>query len=139
MRNCSEKKSLNRARPLQRQPREGCQILGRAVEVIGDWQKVKNGELSAAELRKEKINTHAVVLRALGGIGRTLLEKYPHDWQTKLKLLERIDWRKSVGNNANPLWDAVCITAGSVVSNRQARAATLAVLLRELEDSPREE
>ena len=60
------------------------EILKRAVEywtelskIIGDWQKVKNGELSAAELRQEKINTHAVVLRALGGVGRTLLEKYP--------------------------------------------------------------
>ena len=103
---------------------------------MGDWQKVKSGELSAAELRQEKINTHAVVLRALGGVGRVLLEKYPHDWQRKLKLLERIDWRKSVGNSANPLWDAVCITAGSVVSNRQARAATLAVLLREIGESP---
>jgi hypothetical protein len=30
----------------------------------------------------------------------------------------------------------VCITAGSVVSNRQARAATLAVLLREIGESP---
>ena len=118
-------------------------ILKSAVEywtelskIMGDWQKVKNGELSASELRQEKINTHAVVLRALGGVGRTLLEKYPHDWQKKLKLLERIDWRKSVGNRANPLWDAVCITAGSVVSNRQARAATLAVLLREIGESP---
>ncbi len=104
------------------------EILKRAVEywtelskIIGDWQKVKNGELSASELRQEKINTHAVVLRALGGVGRTLLEKYPNDWQRKLRLLESIDWRKSVGNGANPLWDAVCITAGSVVSNRQAR------------------
>lgn len=119
------------------------EILKRAVEywtelsrIIDDWQKVKGGELSAAELRQEKINTHAVVLRALGGVGRILLEKYPHDWQRKLKLLERIDWRKSVGNSANPLWDAVCITAGSVVSNRQARAATLAVLLREIGESP---
>jgi DNA sulfur modification protein DndB len=119
------------------------EILERAVEywtelskIVGDWQKVKKGEFSAAELRQEKINTHAVVLRALGGVGRTLLEKYPHDWQRKLKLLERIDWRKSVGNSANPLWDAVCITAGSVVSNRQARAATLAVLLREIGESP---
>jgi DNA sulfur modification protein DndB len=105
-------------------------------KIIGDWQKVKNGELSASELRQEKINTHAVVLRALGRIGRTLLEKYPEDWQAKLKLLENIDWRKSVGSSANPLWDAVCITAGSVVSNRQARAATLAVLLREIGESP---
>ena len=118
-------------------------ILKRAVEywtelskIIDDWQKVKSGELSASELRQEKINTHAVVLRALGGVGRILLEKYPHDWQRKLKLLERLDWRKTVDSSANPLWDAVCITAGSVVSNRQARAATLAVLLREIGESP---
>ena len=39
-------------------------------------------------------------------------------------------------SSANPLWDAVCITAGSVVSNRQARAATLAILLREIGESP---
>ena len=117
-------------------------LLNTAVEywtelskIIGDWQKVKNGELSASELRQEKINTHAVVLRALGGIGRTLLAKYPEDWQGKLKLLEKIDWRKSIGGSANPLWDDVCITAGSVVSNRQARAATLAVLLREIGES----
>jgi DNA sulfur modification protein DndB len=105
-------------------------------KIIGDWQKVKNGELSASELRQEKINTHAVVLRALGGVGRTLLAKYPEGWQEKLKLLEKIDWRKSVGSSANPLWDDVCITAGSVVSNRQARAAALAVLLREIGESP---
>jgi len=119
------------------------EILKTAVEywtelsqIIGDWQKVKNGELSASELRQEKINTHAVVLRALGGVGKTLLEKYPGDWRGKLKLLERLDWRKTVNRSANPLWDAVCITAGSVVSNRQARAATLAVLLREIGESP---
>lgn len=119
------------------------ETLERAVEywtevakIIDDWKKVKNGELSAADLRQEKINTHAVVLRALGGVGRTLLEKYPQGWQQKLKLLERIDWRKSVDSSANPLWDDVCITAGSVVSNRQARAATLAVLLREIGESP---
>src|SRR5207248_3974198 len=100
------------------------EVLKTAVEywtelskIIGDWQRVKNGELSASELRQEKINTHAVVLRALGGVGRTLLEKYPHDWQRKLKLLERIDWRKYVGTSANPLWDAVRVTWLSVRSN----------------------
>jgi len=119
------------------------EILQRAVgywtelsEVMGDWQKVKNGEQSASDLRQEKINTHAVVLRALGGVGRILFEKYPQDWRRKLKLLEGVDWRKTVNSSANPLWDAVCITAGSVVSNRQARAATLAVLLREIGESP---
>src|SRR5918993_4721454 len=108
------------------------ELLNTAVEywtelskIIGDWQRVKNGELSASELRQEKINTHAVVLRALGGVGRILLAKYPELWRERLKLLEAIDWRKSVEGSPNPLWDHVCITAGSVVSNRQARAATL--------------
>jgi hypothetical protein len=32
----------------------------------------------------------------------------------------------------NPVWDNVCITAGSVVSNRQARVQTLAVLKKTL-------
>jgi DNA sulfur modification protein DndB len=56
------------------------------------------------------------------------MEAHPDQWETKLELLRDIDWRKSVGNKVNPEWENVCITAGSVLSNRQARVATLAVL-----------
>jgi DNA sulfur modification protein DndB len=97
-------------------------------KVIVDWRKVKDGDLKAQELRQEKINTHAVVMRALGGTGRALINEFPNDWQSRLKPLRDVDWRKSVGTKVNPLWDNVCITAGSVVSNRQARVQTLAVL-----------
>lgn len=100
--------------------------------VIPDWQKVKDGELKAPQLRQEKINTHAVVTRALGGLGRVLIEAHPTDWKSKLTALKAIDWRKAVGNKVNPLWDNVCITAGSVVSNRQARVETLTVLKKHL-------
>jgi DNA sulfur modification protein DndB len=96
--------------------------------VIPDWQKVKDGTVKAPMLRQEKINTHGVVLRALGGLGRALLEAYPDAWEKKLAVLGDIDWRKSVGNKVNPQWENVCITAGSVLSNRQARVATLTVL-----------
>lgn len=99
-------------------------------KVIEDWRRVKNGDFKAQELRQEKINTHAVVTRALGGVGRALIDEYPSDWQSRLKPLRNVDWRKSVGTKVNPLWDNVCITAGSVVSNRQARVQTLAVLKR---------
>jgi len=102
------------------------------AEAIPDWQRVGKGVLSAPELRKEKINTHSVVLRALGGIGNTLLTEYPLEWHAYVRRLADIDWRKSVGASVNPLWDNVCIVAGSVVSNRQARRAVLAVLKREL-------
>jgi DNA sulfur modification protein DndB len=97
-------------------------------KVILDWQRVKDGTIRAPMLRQEKINTHGVVLRALGGLGRALIETFPADWEAKLEPLREIDWRKSVGNKVNPEWENVCITAGSVLSNRQARVATLAVL-----------
>lgn len=109
--------------------------LGRAIaywkavsRVIPDWEKVKDGSLKAPMLRQEKINTHGVVLRALGSLGRALMEAYPDAWEAKLGALREVDWRKSVGNKVNPEWENVCINAGSVLSNRQARVATLAVL-----------
>lgn len=97
-------------------------------DVIPDWGKVKDGTIKAAALRQEKINTHGVVLRALGGLGHALLEAHPSKWRARLQVLKDVDWRKSVGNKVNPEWENVCITAGSVLSNRQARVATLAVL-----------
>jgi DNA sulfur modification protein DndB len=97
-------------------------------KVIVDWASVKEGDLKAPELRQEKINTHAVVMRALGSVGRLLIDECPADWQRRLAPLGNVDWRKSVGSKVNPLWDNVCITAGSVVSNRQARVQTLAAL-----------
>ena len=96
--------------------------------VIPDWERVKDGTIKAPMLRQEKINTHGVVLRALGGLGRALIEAHPDQWESKLQALRDLDWRKSVGNKVNPEWENVCITAGSVLSNRQARVATLAVL-----------
>lgn len=103
------------------------------AQVIPDWQHVKDNELKAPALRQEKINTHSVVLRALGAVGNALLEYHPEDWRECLAGLKRIDWRKSAGTGVNPLWDNVCIVAGSVVSNRQARIATQAVLKDHLE------
>jgi len=95
---------------------------------IPDWKLVKDNKLNAAELRQEKINTHAVVMRALGGVGSALMAIHPDDWRDRLAPIGRVDWRKSVGGRVNPLWNNVCIAAGSVVSNRQARVGTLAVL-----------
>jgi len=97
-------------------------------EVIPDWRRVAKGELQAPAIRQEKISTHAIIMRALGGVGRLLWQKFPNDWRNKLRSLQDIDWRKSIGTKVNPLWDGACITAGSVVSNRQARLATFSVL-----------
>ena len=96
--------------------------------VISDWSRVAKGELQAPAVRQEKISTHSIVMRALGGVGRLLFQKYPSDWKPHLEKLREVDWRKSVGSKVNPVWDGACMTAGSIVSNRQARLATLGIL-----------
>ncbi len=97
------------------------------AKAVPDWARVKNSELKALELRQEKISSHAVVLRALGAIGADLMRTDPTGWKARLLDLTTVDWSKK-----NPDWDNVCIVANSVVSNRQARAATKAYLKRHL-------
>ena len=96
-------------------------------KAVPDWQKVKNQHMRAVELRQESISSHAVVLRALGAAGGELMKEYPNDWKSRLLDLTGIDWRKS-----NTDWDGICIIANSVVSNRQARAATKAYIKQHL-------
>jgi DNA sulfur modification protein DndB len=90
-----------------------------------DWAKVLSGQKEAVTLRAEKIASHSTVLRALGGLGAELM-KDPN-WEQRLAGLEEIDWSKK-----NPDWENVCMVANSVVSNRQARAATKAYIKRKL-------
>jgi len=94
---------------------------------IPAWDKVKNGDLKALELRQESISSHAVVLRAVGAVGADLLKDDPQTWKPRLVRLATIDWSKK-----NRDWENVCIIANSVVSNRQARFATKAYLKRHL-------
>lgn len=95
------------------------------AKAIPAWTKVKIGDMKAMELRQSNISSHAVVLRAIGGVGAELM-KLP-DWKSRIEQLSTVDWKKS-----NRSWDNICIVAGSVVSNRQARQATKAYLKEHL-------
>jgi DNA sulfur modification protein DndB len=95
------------------------------AEHMPDWTKVMKGQKLALELRQEKISSHSTVLRALGGLGLDILNG--PDWQAKLAALEAINWEKK-----NPEWEGVCVSQNSVLSNRQARAATKAFIKAKL-------
>jgi len=90
-----------------------------------DWSKVLSGQKLAIELRQERISSHSTVLRALGGLGVELMSA--GEWKGHLAQLDNIDWSKK-----NSEWENVCIVANSVVSNRQARAATKAFIKAKL-------
>ena len=96
-------------------------------KAIPSWGQVKNGDLKAMELRQSTISSHAVVLRAIGGIGADLLKDFSNDWKGKLLDLGTINWSKS-----NHEWDNICIVAGSVVSKRQTQLATKAYLKKHM-------
>ena len=95
------------------------------AEHMPDWTSVMLHHKSAQELRSEKIAAHSTVLRAIGGIGAELLKE--GGWKEKLAGLANVDWSKK-----NPDWENICIVANSVVSNRQARAATKAYVKSKL-------
>lgn len=94
---------------------------------MSDWERVRKGRKLSRELRQESISSHSVVLRALGAAGAELLRIEPDEWSSRLEALESVDWRKS-----NPDWEGINIVANSVVSNRQARAATKAYIKKRL-------
>ena len=95
------------------------------AEHMPDWAKVLRGQTLAQELRAEKISSHSTVLRAMGGLGADVVKE--PDWKERIAGLADIDWSKK-----NPEWQNICIVANSVVSNRQARAATKAFIKNKL-------
>ena len=85
-------------------------------ETVGEqfdkWRGVRIGNLLASEIRRDYINTHVVILQAIGMAGRDLIKKYPHNWKSKLKNLKNIDWLKS-----SRVWNQRVIVNGRVVKN----------------------
>ncbi|HSU57651.1 MAG TPA: DNA sulfur modification protein DndB [Candidatus Dormibacteraeota bacterium] len=92
-----------------------------------EWGRVKDGDLKPVELRQEYINTHAVVLWALGAMGRTLMSTDPAAWKDKLRTLRTIDWRRT-----NREWQGIAMSGPDVVNRRQSRMDTASLLKRKL-------
>jgi len=68
-------------------------------EATPEWQMILNKELSPSQFRQEFIHAHGVGLHALGSVGCALLTAQPNEWKETIKLLKKVDWRKS-----NPQW-----------------------------------
>jgi|ETNmetMinimDraft_12_1059888.scaffolds.fasta_scaffold77139_2 DNA sulfur modification protein DndB len=84
-------------------------------EQFDKWRGVRIGNISASELRKDYINTHGVILQAIGLSGRDLLKTFPNNWKKKLKRLKTINWQKT-----NPIWDRRILVNGRVVKNNNS-------------------
>lgn len=82
---------------------------------INEWGRVRQGELSAGEVRADYIHTHGVVLQALGRTGRALFQFHPKQWQRKLQRLKKLDWRRA----NSKLWEGRALVGGQLSKAHQ--------------------
>lgn len=101
------------------EPQEAAELAVKFWEEVAqhmkEWELVRNGQITAGEVRQDFINSHGVVLQALARVGNTLVRKHPNDWQKKLKKLSEIDWKRA---NA-ALWEGRALLGGRVSKAQQ--------------------
>lgn len=106
------------------------------AENMDEWQLVRNGKITAGEVRQDYINSHAVVLQALGRTGQTLLAQTRAALRKTLNPLRRIDWSRS----NTSLWEGRAMVGGRVSKAQQSVLLTTNVIKQRLglELSPEE-
>src|SRR5262249_39144943 len=75
---------------------------------ISDWGLAGERKLSAADLRRDYVHSHALALAAIARAGRDLLRLHPKDWRQRLERLATLDWSR--GNT--DLWEGRAMNAG---------------------------
>jgi DNA sulfur modification protein DndB len=94
-----------------------------------DWEDVKNRKISPAELRRDYVHAHGVMLHALGRVGNSLLSNYYKEWQSKLKKLRQVDWsRKNTS-----LWEGRIMIGGRISASPSSLILTSSVIKQKLD------
>lgn len=106
------------------------------IPYFPEWRMVRDRRLSAAEVRRDFIHSHALVIHALGIAGHDLISAYPDSWKERLQPLGDLDWSRSNSR----LWEGRALTGGKVTKSRQNLLLTTNAIKKQigLELSPQE-
>lgn len=74
---------------------------------IPDWELARARKISAADLRRDYVHSHALALAALARVGNSLLSANRRGWEAKLKKLETVDWSRAARQ-----WEGRALSAG---------------------------
>lgn len=77
-------------------------------ELVRSWGFIGE-QNTASDLRRDYVHVHAVALHALGTVAGELIARYPRGWQSRLRRLEGLDWRRD-----SPLWSGRAIRNGKI-------------------------
>lgn len=93
-----------------------CQEFWDAVGAqIPEWLLVRDGKMSAGEVRRDFIHCNAVVLQALGRAGRALYDSHPNEIQKRIQRLKGLDWSR---RNAQ-VWEGRAMVGGKMAKSGQ--------------------
>lgn len=77
---------------------------------IPEWGLVRNSKMTAGEVRRDFLHSHAIVLQALGIVGRELQTLPSATLKKRIQSLAKIDWARS---NA-AVWEGRALIGGRV-------------------------
>lgn len=80
-----------------------------------EWRYVREGKMTAGEVRQDFIHSHAIVLQALGRAGKFVYQASPADLAQTLNKLREIDWsRKNIET-----WEGRAMIGGRMSKSSQ--------------------
>lgn len=77
---------------------------------IPEWELVRSSRMTAGEIRRDFLHSHAIALQAFGIVGRDLVQSDQANWRTRLSEIGKIEWSRS---NAN-VWEGRALIGGRV-------------------------
>jgi DNA sulfur modification protein DndB len=95
---------------------------------IPEWGLVRNSKMTAGEVRRDFLHSHAIVLQALGIVGREIQALPNTALKKKIQSLTNIDWARS---NA-VVWEGRALIGGRVSKSSQNVTLTTNLIKRHL-------
>lgn len=113
--------------PITTQERDDAvQFWSEMCGVIPEWHLASKRKINTAELRRDYVHSHSVVLHAIGLAGHDLLRQHPSDWRSRLEAFRKVNWARSntslwegramVGGQMSKSWKNIQMTAAFLKS-----------------------
>lgn len=103
------------------------------VDNLPDWQAAGRGEVSASDLRREKIHAHGIALEAIAVAGARMIAAAPQGWSSSMRALRGIDWSR----RNRRLWEGRAMINGRINRSRTSVVLTADLISRACDDLPR--
>jgi DNA sulfur modification protein DndB len=105
-----------------------CQLFWELVGAqIPEWIYVRQSKMTAGEVRRDFIHSHAIVLQSLGRAGRHLFQFDSVEMAKRLKSLGSVDWSRR-----NAAWEGRAMIGGAMAKSGQNVTLTTNELKRVL-------